>query len=156
MPKYNISEKKEKKAVYRGLMNPQLMDTLKDKILNLLLIEQKFRDKNYSAKKLAADLGTNTRYVSAVVNMKFHMNYASFVNKFRIEEAMAMLVDKRYRNMKMEEISDVVGFANRQSFYAAFYRINGTTPRQYKLHHLPAELPKKASRQRKDKAAEEQ
>lgn len=150
MPKYNISEKKDKKAAYRGLMNPQLMDSLKDRILNLLLIQQKFRDKNYSAKKLASDLGTNTRYVSAVVNMKFHMNYASFVNKFRIEEAMAMLVDKRYRNMKMEEVSDVVGFANRQSFYAAFYRITGMTPRRYKLQHLPAELPKRSQKQKKE------
>lgn len=150
MPKYNISEKKDKKAAYRGLMNPQLMDSLKDRILNLLLIQQKFRDKNYSAKKLASDLGTNTRYVSAVVNMKFHMNYASFVNKFRIEEAMAMLVDKRYRNMKMEEISDVVGFANRQSFYAAFYRITGMTPRRYKLQHLPPEQPKRSQKQKKE------
>lgn len=150
MPKYNISEKKDKKAAYRGLMNPQLMDSLKDRILNLLLIQQKFRDKNYSAKKLASDLGTNTRYVSAVVNMKFHMNYASFVNKFRIEEAMAMLVDKRYRNMKMEEISDVVGFANRQSFYAAFYRITGMTPRRYKLQHLPPEPPKHSQKQKKE------
>ena len=33
----------------------------------------------------------------------------------------------------MEEISDMVGFANRQSFYAAFFKINGCTPREYKL-----------------------
>lgn len=36
----------------------------------------------------------------------------------------------------MEDISDMVGFANRQSFYAAFYRINGITPREYKLRSL--------------------
>jgi AraC-like DNA-binding protein len=64
------------------------------------------------------------------------MNYTSFVNKYRIDEAMALLVDKRYRNLNMEEISDMVGFSNRQSFYASFYRINGTTPREYKLRHL--------------------
>lgn len=151
MPKYNISEKKDKKAAYRGLMNPQLMDELKDKILNLLLIQQKFKDKDYSAKKLASDLGTNTRYVSAVVNMKFHMNYSSFVNKFRIEEAMAMLVDKRYQKLKMEEISEMVGFANRQSFYAAFYKVNGITPRKYKLQHLPVQAPKKQPKHHKEK-----
>lgn len=150
MPKYNISEKKDKKAAYRGLMNPQLMDELKDKILNLLLIQQKFKDKDYSAKRLASDLGTNTRYVSAVVNMKFHMNYSSFVNKFRIEEAMAMLVDKRYQKLKMEEISEMVGFANRQSFYAAFYKVNGITPRKYKLQHLPVQTPKKQSKHHKE------
>ena len=64
------------------------------------------------------------------------MNYTSFVNKYRIEEAMALLVDKRYQDLNMEEISDMVGFSNRQSFYASFFKLNGCTPREYKLRHL--------------------
>lgn len=136
MAKYNLTEKKEKMAVYRSLVSPQLMDELKEKILNIILIQQRYKDKNYSAKQLAEDLGTNTRYISAVVNVRFHMNYTSFVNKFRIEEAMALLVDKRYQDLNMEDISDMVGFSNRQSFYASFYRINGVTPRDYKMRHL--------------------
>lgn len=138
MPKYNITEKKEKAAAYRSLVSPRLMDELKEKILDVILIQQKYKDKDYSAKKLAEDLGTNTRYISAVVNVRFHMNYTSFVNKYRIDEAMALLVDRRYQNLNMEEISDMVGFANRQSFYASFYKINGITPREYKLRHLAA------------------
>lgn len=133
MAKYNITEKKEKVAAYRSLVSPKLMDELKEKILNIILIQKKYKDKDYSAKKLAEDLGTNTRYISAVVNVRFHMNYTSFVNKYRIEEAMTLLTDKRYQDLNMEDISDMVGFANRQSFYAAFYRINGITPREYKM-----------------------
>ena len=136
MAKYNLTEKKEKMAAYRSLVSPQLMDELKEKILNIILIQQRYKDKNYSAKQLAEDLGTNTHYISAVVNVRFHMNYTSFVNKFRIEEAMALLVDKRYQDLNMEDISDMVGFSNRQSFYASFYRINGVTPRDYKMRHL--------------------
>ena len=143
MAKYNITEPKDKDAAYRSLISPKLMDELKEKILNVVLIQKKYKDKNYSAKKLAEDLGTNTRYISAVVNVRFHMNYTSFVNKFRIEEAMALLVDRRYVDLNMEEISDMVGFANRQSFYASFYKINGMTPRDYKVRHLPQDKRKK-------------
>ena len=74
------------------------------------------------------------------------MNYTSFVNKYRIEEAMTFLVDKRYQDLRMEEVSDMVGFANRQSFYASFYRVVGITPREYRLQHLkqhPAMLAKR-------------
>ena len=100
----------------------------------------------------AEDLGTNTRYISAVVNVRFHMNYTSFVNKYRIDEAMSILVDKRYQDLRMEEVSDMVGFANRQSFYASFYRIVGMTPRDYRLQHLMQHPSMKASkRARKDK-----
>lgn len=136
MAKYNITEKKEKEAAYRNLVSPKLMDEMKERILNIIVMQKKYKDKNYSAKKLAEDLGTNTRYISAVVNVRFHMNYTSFINKFRIEEAMTILVDKRYQDLKMEEVSDMVGFSNRQSFYASFYKIMNMTPREYRIQHI--------------------
>jgi len=136
MAKYNITEKKEKVAAYRSLVAPRTMDDMQEKIMNIIVMEKKYRDKDYSAKQLAEDLGTNTRYISAVVNVRFHMNYTSFVNKYRIDEAMTLLVDKRYQKLTMEEIADMVGFANRQSFYASFYKLLGITPREYKMRHL--------------------
>jgi len=136
MPKYNIQEKKEKKAAYRSLVSPTVMDALQREILQKIVVEARYRDKDYSAKQLAEDLNTNTRYISAVVNVRFHKNYSEFVNSYRIEEAMALLVDKRYQDLNMEDISDMVGFANRQSFYSAFYRFTGKTPRQYRIEQL--------------------
>ena len=82
------------------------------------------------------------------------MNYTSFVNKYRIDEAMTILVDKRYQDLRMEEVSDMVGFANRQSFYASFYRVMGMTPREYRMQHLknhPAMKATAAKRGRKPK-----
>ena len=157
MTKYNIVEKVDKDAVYRSLVSPALMDELKEKILNIVIIQKKYKDKNYSAKRLAQDLGTNTRYISAVVNVRFHMNYASFINKYRIEEAMALLADKRYQELSMEEIASMVGFSNRQSFYAAFYKFNNCTPREYKLKHapiIPSASAKAQQKRRSKKAAE--
>jgi AraC-like DNA-binding protein len=152
MAKYNVTEKKEKEANYRMLVSPHLMDELKEKILNVIVMQKKFKDKDYSAKKLAEDLGTNTRYISAVVNVRFHMNYTSFVNKFRIEEAMTILVDRRYQDLKMEDVSDMVGFSNRQSFYASFFKIMKMTPREYRLKYLqyrPSEKAKAKSTKKK-------
>ena len=136
MAKYNITERKEKEAAYRSLVSPRLMDEMKEKILNIIVMQKKYKDKDYSAKRLAEDLGTNTRYVSAVVNVRFHMNYTSFINKYRIEEAMSILVDIRYQDLRMEEVSDMVGFSNRQSFYASFYKVMNMTPREYRIKHL--------------------
>lgn len=135
MPKYNITTRKNKEAAYRSMVNPQMMDELKEGILNILLIRKKYRDKEYSAKQLATDLGTNTRYISAVVNVRFHMNYTSLVNKYRVEEAMALLVDKRYTMLSIEDVAAMVGFSNRQSFYAAFFKHNRCTPKQYRVQH---------------------
>lgn len=133
MTKYNINYGNKMEAVYRSLVNPKLMNELKGQIISILLKRKKYKDKEYSAKRLAEDLHTNTRYVSAVVNVCFDMNYTSLVNKYRVDNAKLLLTDKRYAKLRMEEISDLVGFSNRQSFYAAFYKYTGLTPRQYKL-----------------------
>lgn len=148
MAKYNITEKKEKDAAYRALVNPKLMDELERRINDIIIVQKKFRDKSYSAKQLAEDLNTNTRYISAVVNVRFHMNYTSYVNKFRIQEAMSMLVDKRYQELNMEEISDLVGFSNRQSFYAAFFRLNASRRATIARRESPPCHPKTASPRR--------
>ncbi len=136
MAKYNITERKEHAATYRTNISPAVMDELQGKILQVLLIQKKYRDKEYSAKRLANDLGTNSRYISAVINLKFHVNYATLVNTYRVEEAMSILVDKRYLGLTMEQVADMVGFSNRQSFYAAFYKLKDCTPRDYKINYL--------------------
>lgn len=130
--RYNLREKKEKKAAYRDMIRAELADELYDKILNLIVIQKKYKDPNYSAKDLAKELRTNTRYLSAIINSRFGMNYSCLLNEYRIKEALHLLVDKRYAEKNVEEISALVGFANRQSFYAAFYKIMGETPNGYR------------------------
>ena len=41
---YNLREKKEKDAAYRSLIRPELADELYDKILNIVVVQKKYRD----------------------------------------------------------------------------------------------------------------
>ena len=132
---YNIREKQEKNAAYRSLIRAELADELYEKILNIIIIGKRYRDKSFSAKELAKELGTNTRYISAVINSRFGTNFSCLINEYRIKEAQHKLTDKRFSDMTIEEIGTMVGFANRQSFYAAFYRIAGETPNNYRKKH---------------------
>ena len=152
MAKYNICEIKEKKAAYRSLVSPAVMDRMQEQIMKIIVMDKKYRDKDYSAQDLANEIGTNTRYISAVVNVRFHMNFTSFVNSYRISDAKSILVDKRYQDLNIEEVSDMVGFANRQSFYASFYRVVGITPREYRLQHLKQHPSMMVKRTKKSKA----
>ena len=100
------------------------------------IVEKKYRDCNYSAKKMAEELNTNVRYISAIINMRYQDNYSQMVNEFRIKEAMYMLKDRRYLNMNIEDIALAVGFQNRQCFYVAFYKRVGITPREYRITNI--------------------
>ena len=128
---YNLREKKDKKAAYRSLIRAELADELYDKILNIIVVQKKYKDPNYSAKDLARELKTNTRYFS-----RFGKNYSCLLNEYRIKDAKHLLVDKRYADKNVEEISSMVGFANRQSFYAAFYKNVGETPNGFRKRNM--------------------
>ena len=41
---YNVKEKSEKQAAYRSLIRAELADELFDKILNIIVVNKKYRD----------------------------------------------------------------------------------------------------------------
>lgn len=140
---YNLKEKKKKVALYRSLIRPSLADELYKKIQEIVIKQKKYRDADYSAKDLAKDLNINTRYLSAVINSRFGESYSCMHNKYRIKEACQLLADKKMAHKNIEEISAMVGFANRQSFYASFFKLMGETPNGYRRRKLAEKYSKK-------------
>ena len=139
---YNLREKREKNAAYRTMIRPELADELYKKIVDIVVVKKKYKDPNFSSKDLAKILHTNTRYLSAVVNSRFGMNFSCLLNEHRIKDAMRLLSEKKNAEKNIEDISALVGFANRQSFYAAFYRIVGETPNGYRKRILTEKFKK--------------
>ena len=133
---YKLKEKVEKSAAYRELIRAELADKLYDNVLEKIVAEKKYRDSEYYARQLAKDLNTNPRYLSAVINSRFGTNYSNMVNEYRIKDASHMILDKRYLDKNIEEISLMVGFSNRQSFYAAFYKYKRETPNQFRKRRV--------------------
>ena len=135
MAKYNITERKKKEATYIGALSTTLVEDIYEKILLKFVVEKKYRDPEYTAAKLAKEIGHNSRYISAVLHLRYRDNFSQLINDFRIKEAMYMITDRHFADMKMEEIAHATGFANRQCFYSAFYRKCGMTPSDYRLQH---------------------
>ena len=136
MAKYNLRVKQEKPAIYRMAVKPEVIDEIYEQILKKMIVEKKFRDPKFTAQKLAEEIGTNTRYISAAVSLRFQQNYSALVARMRLYEAKYMLQDRSFDNLTVEDIATKVGFTTRQSFYASFYRFIGVTPRQYRLDNM--------------------
>ena len=150
MAKYNITERKKKEASYIGALSTSLVEEIYEKILLKFVVEKKYRDPEYTAAKLAEEIGCNARYISAVVHLRYRDNFSQLINEFRIKEAMYMITDKHFADLKMEDIALATGFSNRQCFYSAFYRKNGMTPLEYRALNA---TPKK---DRKENATDEE
>lgn len=131
MAKYNYQEKQEKPATYRTQIRSEVIDEIYEQILRKMIVEKKYRDPHYTAQQLADEIHTNSRYISAAVSLRFQMNYAELVASYRVRDAISMLQDKRNRRITMGEVAEACGFSTRQSFYAAFYRLQHKTPKQF-------------------------
>ena len=53
MAKYNLTEKKQKTPLYRSLLKIETVDELYQQIMAKFIVEKKYRDCNYSAKKMS-------------------------------------------------------------------------------------------------------
>ena len=129
----NITNKEKKIPAYQLRMKAEKSDQLYVKILNKLSVGKLYRDPSYTAKQLAEELETNTRYISTAVAMHFGDNYNALVNSLRLRDACKMLRSPRFANFTVEEIGLTVGFSSRQAFYLAFSRVYNITPREYRL-----------------------
>lgn len=131
MTKYNLRERKEAPALYRTAIKRDVIDEIYEQILRKMIVDKRYRDPQYNAQRLAKEIQTNVRYVSATVSLRFQTNFPSLIAGYRVREAASLLTDKRNRGLTMADISTACGFANRQSFYSSFYKVYGKSPKQY-------------------------
>lgn len=105
---------------YRGLYL-QLCEVMEN--------EKLYARQGLSLADVASHLRTNTRYVSSCISAGAGLSFVEFVNGYRIRAAQELLLT--HPEMRMNEISDTVGFANESSFYRNFKNTEGCTPQQW-------------------------
>jgi AraC-like DNA-binding protein len=106
----------------------KLIQTLRE----LMEQQQLYLDTELNIHKLAKAAGTNKNTLSHTINKCFDMNFASFINSYRIREAIRLLDNTEYRNYKIEAIGEMCGFGNRQAFHSAFKKEMGITPTHFR------------------------
>ena len=120
---------------YQTLHSVEYTERIYDKVLQKMVMEKKYRDPKCSAVALAKDIGVNTRCLSLVINLRYRENFSQMLNDLRIREVLYMLTDRHFRDLPIEAISKRVGYATRQSFYAAFMNRTGMTPNEYRAQY---------------------
>ena len=113
---------------------------MRKKIDTLLIKGHKYRDPDYSATRLAEELGIENYALSKILKKEYGCSYSDMVLSLRIEDAKQHLANPHKANLTIDEIGLLVGFKNRVSFFQAFRRFTGDTPEEYRkktlLKHL--------------------
>ncbi len=91
-----------------------------------------FCNSDFSVEKLATLVNSNSRYVSQTINEEYNKNFRSFLNEYRIKEAMRRLSDMdSYGHFTIQAIAESVGYKSQANFIAVFTKHTGIKPSMY-------------------------
>lgn len=139
--KFMASHKKEEADEIKEIV-PQIeekkLTITENKVEELLKKLKTFEDKKgFTQKgltigKLAAQLGTNSNYLSQVINEYKKANFNKYLSELRINYITNLLFeDKKYLKYSIETLAKECGIASRQNFSDLFYEINGIRPTDF-------------------------
>lgn len=94
--------------------------------------EKIYLDNSLTIESLAAKLGCNRQTLSHCINQYMECTFPTLLNRFRVNEAIRLLTSPQTMNYKMEAISSMSGYNNRQVFHSAFKKETGLTPSEFK------------------------
>ena len=115
---------------YARLTDDQVQ-LLQNKVHQLVMDKELFLDPLLNLPSLAEKVGVSTHELSFVLNQGFGKNFYQYINELRVAEAKRLLVHPDFRNKDMTGIAIYAGFNSRTTFYAAFKKITGITPKAY-------------------------
>lgn len=94
--------------------------------------KKEFTQKGLTISKLASQLGTNSNYLSQVINEYKKVNFNKYLSELRINYITNLLFeDRKYLKYNIETLARECGIASRQNFSDLFYEINGIRPTDF-------------------------
>lgn len=104
----------------------------KKKIDDIIIKRKKYRDPDYSAQRLADDLGISAFQLARLLKKEYGKSYAELVLPLRIKDAKKHLRNQKKRHLLVEEIGILVGFRNKWSFFMTFKKYVGMSPGEWR------------------------
>jgi len=91
-----------------------------------------YRDSSLGLDSISKMLKISSNYLSQMVNKLSGSNFSDYVNNFRTEDAMSKLQDPKFANYTVLAIGLESGFNSKSTFYSAFKKYTGISPKEYR------------------------
>jgi AraC-like DNA-binding protein len=121
-----VQKQKAKRSYLQGLN----LDQIEADLETLMTKNQMFLEENLSLPQLADCMGISRHQLSQFLNSRLNKNFKMFVNEYRIAKAKELLIQNK--DAKVLAIALDVGFKSKSTFNAAFLKVTGITPSEYR------------------------
>lgn len=123
---------KKNKLQKKDLLDPELSEEIKKRLLYLLEIDKIYRNETLSLISLAEKLKITPHQLSWVINEKINKSFPSLINLYRVEEVKKKLIQSNHNEITILQAAFEAGFSTKTSFNKAFKSLTGLTPSQYR------------------------
>jgi YesN/AraC family two-component response regulator len=103
-----------------------------EEIEKMMQEEKLYRDAALSIHSLSQKLGAKQYYVSNAINRCRNKSFNTYINEYRIKDAIRMMSSKDAANLSIDGIAVDSGFSDRRNFYKVFKKITGLSPTEFK------------------------
>lgn len=122
-----------RRTVKQGGINDDMRRKILDSVVDIMENTTEFCSADFSLARMASLAGSNSKYVSIVINDTFHKTFKNYVNEYRIHLAcLRMAETDKYGSYTLNAIAESVGFKSYTTFVELFRKIVGITPSMYK------------------------
>lgn len=118
-----------------GLGAVGLKDLL-GRLMQAMEKEQAFLNSHLSLPDLASKLDCSINHLSQAINEGHGVSFFDFINRYRVEEATAILARQEQTDPSILDVALEVGFNSTSTFYSAFKKTTGQTPAQFRREAL--------------------
>ena len=127
----NENDTDESKA--QNTLPPDETDFFIMKEIERWMTEEKiYKDSSLSVGLLAQIIGMKRHNVSIAINKCAKKSFNTFINEYRIKEAIQLLSKPNAKYFTVDSIAYDCGFTDRKNFYRVFKKITGLSPTEFK------------------------
>lgn len=122
----------EDSAIIENETDQSKYKEIKIRLEECMSSNQPYIETSLSIYDLAKMIDTNYKYLSKTIKQEFNQNFVSYINSYRVEEAMNLLKNSKYNNYTIEALAEMSGFKSKSAFNTAFKKLVGATPSEFK------------------------
>lgn len=124
-------DKSEEKAIEEGQPTQEDVALMKE-VHELVSKEKIFKNADLTLDLMAKQMSINRNYLSKAINQTTGKNFNTYINEYRVKEAIKILSNEKSDVISIDAIAFDVGFNNRTSFYQSFKKITGLSPSDFR------------------------
>jgi AraC-like DNA-binding protein len=127
-----LATKPETTEIPKEKIDDKITSDAIQKVQTGMEIQKLYLKHNLNIEEFSKRIDLPIKDVSAVINKHYGTNFFEFMNKYRVEEAKRLLLDKSCAEMTVLDILLQAGFNSKSAFHRFFNRLVGVSPTEFR------------------------